>query len=119
MRRCLIAIFALHFFLSVSAFAFGGAQSASATQAHAVSVLQSAPAGLEDTAQQGKALAESAVNHALVDQVPDLPDSLPRIVMAQRPPVDVGPTIGYRQRAVLPPSLDGLLRPPQQAPHPA
>ena len=115
----LIAIFALHFFLSVSAFAFGGAYTAQATQMPAVSASQASPTGFEAAAQQGKALAEAAVNHALVDLAPDLPDSLPRTVLAQRPPVDGGPTIGYRQRAVLPPSLDGLLRPPQQASHPA
>ncbi|WP_300649551.1 hypothetical protein [Hydrogenophaga sp.] len=118
MRRCLIAIFALHFFLSVSAFALGGAHSAAALQAPVLSALQSAP-GDAESAPQGKALGEAAVNHALVDQVPDLPDSLPKTVLVQRPPVDGGSSIGYRQRAAVPPSLDGLLRPPQQASHPA
>ncbi|MDP2017357.1 hypothetical protein [Hydrogenophaga sp.] len=115
MVRCFIAIFALHFFLSVSAFAFGDAAVTQVVQAHAAAASQAAPAGPQATAQQDPGKAESSVSHALVDEVPDLPDSLPRIATAQRPPVDGGPSIGYRQRTALAPSLDGLLRPPQQA----
>ena len=116
MCRRFITIFALHFFLSVSAFAFGSMHNAAAPQAQAVSSVQAAIGGPEAGALQAKALAESVLNHVLADTVPDLPDSLPRILLAQRPPVDSAPSIGYRPRAVLPPSLDGLLRPPQQAP---
>ncbi|MFN7122644.1 MAG: hypothetical protein ACK4NM_11485 [Hydrogenophaga sp.] len=119
MPRRLIALFALHFFLSVSAFAFGGAHPGLATPAHTAAVSQTAPTGIEDAAQHGTALVESAVNHALVDELPDLPDSLPRTVLAQRSPADGGRTIGYRQHAALPLPLDGLLRPPQQADHTA
>jgi hypothetical protein len=117
MSRRLIALFALHFFLSVSAFAFGTAHHGLATPPQAVAVSQSAPA--EAPAQQSTAFAEATVNHALVDEVPDLPDSLPRNVLAQRSPADSGRTIGYRQHAAFPLPLDGLLRPPQQVDHTA
>lgn len=114
MRRSLIAIFALHFFLSVSAFAFGDMQGAQFAQAHAAA-LSAASAAPDAQPGLDKGKADSSTRHALVDEVPDLPDSLPRVAAAQRPPRDGGPTIGYRQRAVLPPALDGLLRPPRQA----
>jgi hypothetical protein len=58
---------------------------------------------------------DSSTSHALVDELPDLPDSLPRSRAVQKPPFDGAPFIGYRQRAAPPPSLDGLLRPPQLA----
>jgi hypothetical protein len=114
MRRCLIAIFALHFFLSVSVFAFGDVQGSPLAQAHigataVVSTGADAPSGI-DTGKAG-----SSAGHALVDELPDLPDSLPRGRVAQRPPLEGGVSIGYRQRTALPPSLDGLLRPPQKS----
>lgn len=115
MRRCLIAIFALHFFLSVSAFAFGDMPRAPGAPAHAATASQAATPAERSAALQEPGQDESSVNHALVDELPDLPDSLPRPTAVQRPPVDAARIIGYRQRAVLPPSLDGLLRPPQQA----
>lgn len=111
MRRCLIAIFALHFFLSVSAFAFGDGPSKVAT-----GVAAAAQSTAEQTSEApGLGLADASANHALVDELPDLPDSLPRSRVVQKPPVDGGPFIGYRQRAAPPPSLEGLLRPPQLA----
>ena len=115
MSRCFIAIFALHFFLSVSAFAFGEVAVVKATQGHTAAVSQAAPAGLQNTVPHDKGQAESSMIHALVDEVPDLPDSLPKTLAVQKPPVDGVPFIGYRQRAVLSLSLDGLLRPPQRA----
>ena len=114
MRRCLIAIFALHFFLSVSVFAFGDLQGSPPAQAHTgASAVVSAGADATSGIDTGK--AGSSASHALVDELPDLPDSLPRAFVAQRPPLDGGLSIGYQQRAALPPSLDGLLRPPQKA----
>ena len=110
-----IAIFALHFFLSVSAFAFGGAHIAAVAQTHALSPVHQAASGPEAAVQKGEALADSAVNPVVVGEAADLPDSLPRTVMTERPPIEGGLSIGYRQRAVLPPSLDGLLRPPRHA----
>lgn len=115
MRRCFIAIFALHFFLSVSAFAFGDLQGAQLVQAHAAGVAQTEMTTAQTGANQDPGTSASSASHALVDEVPDLPDSLPRIFAAQRPPVDGGSTIAFRQRAAVTPSLDGLLRPPQQA----
>ncbi len=115
MVRCFIALFALHFFLSVSAFAFGDVVGNPLAQAHPAALSQASPAGTQAQALQDLGTTESPANHALVDQLPDLPDSLPRPTTVLRPPVDGGLTIGYRQRAGLPPSLDGLLRPPQQA----
>jgi len=117
MYRRLIALFALHFFLSVSAFAFGTVHQGPVTPPHNAATSQAVPA--EAAPQHGEVVAESAMNHALVDEVPDLPDSLPRNLLAQRSPADSGRNIGHRQLAAMPPSLDGLLRPPQQAAHQA
>lgn len=111
MRRCLIAIFALHFFLSVSAFAFGDwAHERVVGSADAVS-----SAMLQATEAPAPGAADASASHALVDELPDLPDSLPRTRAVQKPPVDGGPFVGYRQHAAPPPSLEGLLRPPQRA----
>lgn len=115
MRRCLIAIFALHFVLSVSAFAFGSMHGAQVEQAGAAAVLPAEAAMAASVLLADQGGADASVQHALVDELPELPDSLPRIASAQRAPVDAGPAIAYRQRAAFPPSLDGLLRPPQQA----
>lgn len=115
MSRCFIAIFALHFFLSVSAFAFGEAAVVQVAQGHTTAVsqaAQTAPAELQSAVLHDKGQAESSMSHALVDE---MPDSLPRTLAVQKPPVGGVPLIGYRQRAVLSLSLDGLLRPPQQA----
>lgn len=114
MFRCFIAIFALHFFLSVSAFAFGDVAVGQNAQGHTAAVSQAEPVGSPGTVSQDPVKAESSLSHALVDEVPELPDSLPRILAAQKTPVGNVACSGYRQRAVLPPSLDGLLRPPQQ-----
>jgi hypothetical protein len=114
MRRCFIAIFALHFFLSVSVFAFGDLEGSPLVQAH-IGAAAGVSTGPDATSGIDKGKAESPASHALVDELPDLPDSLPRSLAAQRPPLDGGLCIGYRQRAALPPSLDGLLRPPQKA----
>lgn len=117
MRRCLIAIFALHFFLSVSVFAFGDLYGSPPALAH-IGAAAVVSAGPDATPGIDTGKAGSSASHALVDDLPDLPDlpdSLPRVFVAQRPPLDGGLSIGYRQRAALPPSLDGLLRPPQKA----
>jgi hypothetical protein len=115
MSRCFIAIFALHFFLSVSAFAFGEVAVVQVAQGHTAAVSQPAAAGLQAAGLHDTGKAESSMGHALVDETPDLPDSLPKTLAVQKPPLDGVPFIGYRQRAVLSLSLDGLLRPPQQA----
>jgi hypothetical protein len=115
MSRSFIAIFALHFFLSVSAFAFGDVVPAPVVKAHAALAMQAPQAGADTDAMSDLGKIESTLSHALADEVPDLPDSLPRALQAQKPPVDGGPTIVFRQRSALAPALDGLLRPPQQA----
>lgn len=111
MRRCFIAIFALHFLLSVSAFAFGDRAQDAVSGVSAATLLPVAQAS--DAPASGA--VDASTHHALVDELPDLPDSLPRTRAVQKPPVDGAPFIGYRHRAAPPPSLDGLLRPPQPA----
>lgn len=108
MHRFFIAIFSLHFFFSVCAFSFGYVGGTAFDQAHASSVQQvDAPEGVGGD--------EASANHALNDDLPDLPDSLPRAVFTPQPPVFRADSIVYRQIAVLHVSLDGLLRPPRQA----
>jgi hypothetical protein len=108
MHRWLIAIFALHFFLGVSAFSLGAAVLPAPAMV-AATALQEAPAPTDDAA------APLVSPHGLMDELPDLPDTLPRTVAVHRQPVEPGRAIAYlevRRPAVSP---DLPLRPPQPA----
>lgn len=108
MHRWLIAIFALHFFLSVSAFSLGDAVSP-APVVVAGTMVEPGSTASADTASPMRSA------HGLMDEIPDLPDTLPRSVAVHRQPVEPGRTIAYLEvrRPVVSP--DTLLRPPQHA----
>lgn len=108
MRRWLIALFACHFLLGVVGFSIPD---------HIVDVPRAAEALVIDAAdplaRSQKGLAD--LEHALGDELPDLPDTLQRrdapplshVMSAARAPAHIG----------LPPSpqLDGPFRPPRRA----
>ena len=115
MHRWFIAIFALHFVVSVSAFslcsAAPSAPSAAALSAHLANDTAT-PAGANKTAT---ALPEQGSPHTLLDELPDLPDSLARTAPAHRP---VFSPAGERPwKAELPPARvpEAPLRPPRNA----
>ena len=112
MHRWFIAIFALHFLVSVSAFSLGSA-APSATTAAALSAPLTA-----DTAEfsgAATALPEQGSPHTLLDELPDLPDSLARSAPSHRP--TFSPASEWPWKAELPPARlpDTLLRPPRSA----
>lgn len=115
MHRWFIAIFALHFVVSVSAFSLGSAApsapSAAALSAHLANDTAT-PAGANKTAT---ALPEQGSPHTLLDELPDLPDSLARTAPAHRPVFN--PASERPWKAELPPARvpEAPLRPPRNA----
>ncbi len=110
MRRWFIAIFALHFFLSLGTLTLGELADVAPAQPDAL-------AWSDDPAPAGKSSLDfGGAQHGLTDELPDLPDSLPRAPLASKPPLEGGPAIGYRPWPEVAPMLAGLLRPPQALP---
>jgi hypothetical protein len=113
MHRWLIAIFALHFVLNVSAFSLGEASLRTTDQATRIAASSSAPT----TEACGGALAAAADQvpsaHGLLDDLPDLPDTLPRSASILRQPVEPGRAIRYLVVHHALPSLDAPMRPPK------
>ena len=116
MHRWFIAIFALHFFVSVSAFSLGST-APSATPAAALSAPLAAPLATDPAELSGAATAlpEPGSLHTLLDELPDLPDSLARLAPSHRP--TISPASERPWKAHLPPARtpDTLLRPPRNA----
>lgn len=111
MRRWLLALFALQFFCSVSAFTFANTD-ALEPPAHAAGLLVEVSKDSSDVALSSTPSAFDAV-HGLLDDIPEMPECLD---------VDLGATIAAtpwetpRGRLVtewLPPALDGPQRPPR------
>ncbi|MFN3494056.1 MAG: hypothetical protein ACK40L_06080 [Hydrogenophaga sp.] len=116
MHRWFIAIFALHFLVSVSAFSLGS----TAPSAPAVVVLGALPAAASaaesPSGRTATALPQEGAPHTLLDELPDLPDSLPRSLATARPAFS--PASERPWTAALPPSRvpETPLRPPR-GPH--
>ena len=113
MHRWLIAIFALHFVLNVSAFSLGDASLRTTDQASWIAASASVPAAETCRVSQAAASDQSPSTHGLLDELPDLPDTLARSVPVLRQPVEPGHTIHYVgvHHALL--LLDAPLRPPR------
>jgi len=112
MRRWLIAVFALHFFLSVGAFAFGQIPGAPAPQglvAEAVSAAQTAP---DDTLKPA-----AGADHGLTDTQADLPECLDATIAAASRGEHLRTPSPPLAQDLTPPVLDGPQRPPR-GPHP-
>lgn len=119
MRRWLIAVFALHFFVSVGAFAFGSLPEATPPQSHAqalvvdtaamVAVAQSSPG---DPSLPGA----PAQDHGLTDAQPDFPECLdaPMAVSTAHDALRAPPHPVARD--LTSPVLDGPQRPPRGLP---
>lgn len=109
MRRWLIALFACHFLLGVVGFGIPD---------HIIDVPRAADALIDAAASEPIAKSQKGLadlEHALGDELPDLPDSLQRratpplshVMTPTRAPTDLGPPT--------PPLLDGPFRPPRRA----
>ncbi len=109
MRRWFITIFTLHFFLSVGFFAFGQVDTYVPSHDQAIAAL----VGDAHHPIQKNDLLGAAPDHGLTDSQPDLPEFITPVirpaltVLAQLAPDDV------RWVRLLPPTLEGLQRPPR------
>jgi len=111
MRRWFIAVFAVHFFLSVGAFAFGHTDiqmSVSEGNNNLVEVLDDAHHPGQD-----KDLLGEAPDHGLTDSQPDLPDIIKPVAVSlgTAPAQPFPPDLRWVQPVS--PTLEGLQRPPR------
>lgn len=115
MRPWLVAVFALHFFLSVGAFAFGQFPGVDTSQAPAHSLVAHA-ASLDKPAPDGELTPGPSSAHGLSDLASDLPECLvvPSAAAGQRDPLRA-PSPPLAQD-LTPPALDGPQRPPRGSP---
>ena len=109
MRRWLVAVFALHFLLSVGAFAFGQlpGMAPSHTQAHSLVADAAAPA------QDGTLKATLSQDHGLTDTQPDLPECLDVLIAASSRGEQLRTPSPPLAQDLTPPVLDGPQRPPR------
>ncbi len=108
MRRWLIAILTLHFFVSVGLFTFGAF---SADVAHDVAALAQEADTAAPVAPSIDRL-DTSPDHGLMDEQPDLPEAIPEpFALAQAPLVPAGPRPPTPLRHNEP-TLAGLQRPP-------
>ncbi|QHE88423.1 hypothetical protein [Hydrogenophaga sp. BPS33] len=116
MHRWLVAVFALHFFLSASAFAFGMAPHTTPPSAHSAVATASVDSSAS-AAPESAGLADLFAEHGLglSDTQPDLPECLdvPILTSSQGAPLRTpSPPLA---RELTPPVLDGPQRPPRGA----
>lgn len=111
MRRWLIAVFALHFFLSVGAFAFGHGHPAAPSQLSAVQGLVEAATPADSPKQ-----ASPAQDHGLTDTQPDLPECLDVLMAAATRGESLRTPPPPSAKDLTPPTLDGPQRPPRGLP---
>ncbi|MDO9436764.1 hypothetical protein [Hydrogenophaga sp.] len=115
--RWLVAVFALHFLLSVGAFAFGK------VAPHAVLPVaaQSLPADVatlaaaDTSAPEGALSAAQLTDHALSDTQPDLPECLDVFIATSSRSAPLRAPSPPLAKDLTPPVLDGLQRPPRGA----
>lgn len=111
MRRWLIAVFALHFFVNVGAFAFGHTSLHMPIQG--AGIHSDAAAGLGTPHPHSVDQANTMPEHGLTDAQPDLPDIIKPVVVVLDAPM--APPAPADVHIVTPssPVLDGLQRPPR------
>jgi ABC-type transporter MlaC component len=117
MHRWLVAVFALHFFLSVGAFAFGQVTGVAPSQAHAAvqGVVADASTTLKTAPDPTPASAYST-DHALTDTQADLPECLDVPVGASSAGNPLRTPSPPLAKDLTPPVLDGPQRPPRGLP---
>jgi len=114
MHRWLVAIFALHFFLNVSAFSWAHAPSQAMQSATWTEAAEPASVSLEGHSAPGGLPSQSSGNHGLMDELPDLPDTMTRQGLVLKQPVEPGCTVARVALRKALRSPDTPLRPPQE-----
>lgn len=109
MRRWLLAVFVLQLFWNTAGFAVLGQPHAPAMADPLSVAVSAADAQLHD----GKGLADQA--HGLLDEVPDLPDTLLRRTSTKTVANPAPAHMGWVQVGASDPWPDTLYRPPQRA----
>lgn len=109
MRRWLLAVFVLQLFWNMAGFAVLGQPHAPATADPLSVAVSAADAQLHD----GKGLTDQA--HGLLDELPDLPDTLLRQRAPANLPAPAPVHTGWVQNGSPDPLPRALFRPPQRA----
>ena len=112
MRRWLVAVFALHFLLSVGAFAFGKLPGHIPAQVVAHSLVAEAAAA-DQPVQDGTLKAAHPQDHGLTDTQPDLPECLDVLIAASSRGEHLRTPPPPLAQDLTPPVLDGPQRPPR------
>ncbi len=115
MRRWLVAVFALHFLLSVGAFAFGQFPADAPLQAQAQSLVADAATPAQP-ASDGSLKAAHPQDHGLTDTQPDLPECLDVLIAASSRGEHLRTPSPPLAQDLTPPVLDGPQRPPRGTP---
>lgn len=112
MRRWLVAVFALHFFLSVGAFAFGKLPGAAVSQAPVQGLVTEAVAAAQ-TAPDDTPKPAPVAEHGLTDTQADLPECLHATIGAASRGEHLRTPSPPLAQDLTPPVLDGPQRPPR------
>lgn len=112
MRRWLVAVFALHFLLSVGAFAFGQLPGAAPSQAQAQTLVAEVATAAQP-AHDGTLKASPPQDHGLTDTQPDLPECLDVLIAASSRGEPLRTPSPPLAQDLTPPVLDGPQRPPR------
>ncbi|MDR7093494.1 hypothetical protein [Hydrogenophaga laconesensis] len=111
MRRWLVAVFALHFLLSVGAFAFGQLPADAPSQVQEHLMAEAATPG--QPASDGTLKASHPQDHGLTDTQPDLPECLDVLIAASSRGEPLRTPSPPLVQDLTPPVLDGPQRPPR------
>jgi len=112
MRRWLVAVFALHFLLSVGAFAFGQFPGVAPSQAPAHGLVAEVAASGQ-LPQDSALKAAHPQDHGLTDTQPDLPECLDVLIAASSRGEHLRTPSPPLAQDLTPPVLDGPQRPPR------
>ncbi len=115
--RWLVAVFALHFLLSVGAFAFGKVPAHAVLQVAAPSLQAEAAttASADTSAPEGELTAAQLTDHGLSDTQPDLPECLDVFIAMSSRSAPLRTPSPPLAKDLTPPVLDGPQRPPRGA----
>lgn len=112
MRRWFIALFTAHFLLSVLGFAFGPLIKDAVQSPPVIATVELADTSL---AEAETAAAETGVEHALGDDIPELPDAVQRATLHVRHPAHTPVWSLFKEAGIPKPVLASMDRPPRRA----
>ena len=112
MRRWFIAIFTAHFLLGLVGFAFGPLIETSERPQPVIAVIEMPDFSSTDAEE---ASAEAGAGHALVDDIPELPDAVQRAAVNVRHPAHTPVWSLFKEAGIPKPLLASLDRPPRLA----